>query len=123
MAFIVSNNGDITLVQGDSGELTVSNIPADRNYKIYFAIQDENRLPVGNEIMVESNNSDAVVIFITGGLTDLLTVLPDEETATYYYGIKLCYTEDLLEDTLLLGSSELGHKNTITVYPRKVKGD
>ena len=123
MAFIVANNGDITLVQGDSGELTVSNIPTNRNYKIYFAIQDENRIPVGSEVMVESNYSDAVVIFITGGLTDLLTVPLGEETSTYYYGIKLCYTEDLLEDTLMLGSSSIASKNTITVYPRKVVGD
>lgn len=123
MAFVVSNEGNITLVQGDSGELTVTNIPEDRNYKIYFAIQDENRNPVGSEVMVESNYADTVVIFISGGLTDLLTVPVGDETSTYYYGVKLCYTEDLLEDTLILGSSSIASKNTITVYPRKVVGD
>lgn len=123
MAFIVSNEGNITLVQGDSGELTVTNIPGDRNYKIYFAVQDENRNPVGQEVMIESNYSNTVVIFISGGLTDLLEVPVGDETATYYYGVKLCYTEDLLEDTLMLGGASVASKNTITVYPRKVVGD
>ncbi len=122
MAFTVDNIGNITLVQGDSGELTVSNIPTDRNYTLYFAIQNENRQPVGQEIAVESNHSDSVSFFVSGDLTDLLNVPIDEETTTYYYGIKLCYANDLLQDTLLLGNSNMGSKNTITVYPRKVKG-
>ena len=123
MAFVVENNGNITVIQGDSGKLTVSNIPTDRNYKVYFAIQDENRNPIGQEVMVESYNSDAVVIFVSSGLTDLLNVPLGEESATYYYGIKICYTDELLEDTLMLGNSSFGSKNTITVYPRKVVGD
>lgn len=122
MAFTVDNIGNITLVQGDSGELTITNIPTDRNYTLYFAIQNENRQPIGQEIAVESNYGDSVILFIAGTLTDLLSVPIDEETATYYYGIKLCYASDLLQDTLLLGNSNMGSKSTITVYPRKVQG-
>ncbi len=55
MAFIVDENGDISLVQGDSGTLSVEGLNTDKNYTVYFAIQDKNRKPVGNEIYLCSN--------------------------------------------------------------------
>lgn len=122
MAFTVDDNGNITLVQGDSGELMVNGLPTDRNYKLFFAIQDENRKPIGSEIELDTNKQSALLISIIGSLTDLLTVKLGDETATYYYGIKLCYQDDFLEDTLLIGGSKMGNLNTITVYPKKVEG-
>jgi len=122
MAFTIDNNGNITLVQGDSGELVVTGLPTDQNYKVYFAIQDENRKPVGSEIIVNSNKSNSVIFVLLGTLTDLLTVKKGEDTATYYYGVKLCSEEDNTEDTLLLGDTDIGDRNSITVYPKKVEG-
>lgn len=122
MAFTIDNNGNITLVQGDSGELVVTGLPTDQNYKVYFAIQDENRKPIGSEIVVNSNKSDSVIFALSGSLTDFLTVKKGEDTATYYYGVKLCNEEESTEDTLLLGDSNIGDRNTITVYPKKVEG-
>lgn len=122
MAFTIDNNGNITLVQGDSGELVVTGLPTDQNYKVYFAIQDENRKPIGSEIVVNSNKSDSVIFVLLGSLTDLLTVKKGEDTATYYYGVKLCSEEENTEDTLLLGDTDIGDRNSITVYPKKVEG-
>ena len=123
MAFIVDEEtGDITLVQGDSGEYIVSDLPTDKNYSLYFAIQDENRNPVGPEINVEANGSSTVTFSIVPSLTDLLTVIRGEETQDYYFGIKICYAADNFEDTLLLGNKNLGDLNIITVYPKKVEG-
>lgn len=121
MAFSVDNFGNITLVQGDSGELAISGIPTDDNYSVYFAIQDENRTPIGDEISVNSSKSSSVIFVIPASLTNLLTVKRNEEIATYYYGVKLC-DESGLEDTMLLGNSNIGDRNTITVYPKKVEG-
>lgn len=122
MAFTIDNNGNITLVQGDSGELVVTGLPTDQSYKVYFAIQDENRKPIGSEIVVNSNKSDSVIFVLLGSLTDLLTIKKGEDTATYYYGVKLCSEEDNTEDTLLLGDTDIGDRNSITVYPKKVEG-
>lgn len=122
MAFTIDNNGNITCVQGDSGTLSVSGIPTDKNYTVYFAIQDENRNSIGTELYVNTNRNSTVMFIITGVLTDLLKVKKGEETATYYYGIKLCDTEDNTEDTLLLGNSSIGDRTSITVYPKKVEG-
>lgn len=121
MAFSVDNFGNITLVQGDSGELVINGIPTDDDYSVYLAIQDEKRNPVGNEISVNSSKSPSVVFVIPASLTNLLEVKKNEEIATYYYGVKLC-DESGLEDTMLLGNSDIGDRNTITVYPKKVEG-
>ena len=102
MAFTIDKDGNITLIQGDSGELVINGLPTDKNYSVYFAIQDENRNPIGSEIELDTNNSSSVIFTITGSLTNLLTVKKDDETATYYYGIKLCNKYDFMEDTLLI---------------------
>ncbi|DAA89073.1 TPA: hypothetical protein CPT87_02900 [Candidatus Gastranaerophilales bacterium HUM_5] len=122
MAFTIDKDGNITLIQGDSGELVINGLPTDKNYSVYFAIQDENRNPIGSEIELDTNNSSSVIFTITGSLTNLLTVKKDDETATYYYGIKLCNKDDFMEDTLLIGNTQIGSLNTITVYPKKVEG-
>lgn len=121
MAFRIDENGNITMVQGDTGRLVVNGLNTDQNYTVYFAIQDENRRPIGNEVNVESNMQPTVVFELASQLTDLLKVAEDEETHTYYYGVKTCTAEGF-EDTLSIGGSDMGDKNTITVYPKKVEG-
>ena len=121
MAFNIDKDGNITLTQGDSGSIIVDGIKTDKNYTLYFAIQDKNRNPIGPELYVNSNKSPSIVFELTGNYTDLLTVNKNENSATYYYGIKLC-SDDGMEDTLLIENNEIGALNTITVYPKKVEG-
>ena len=121
MAFRIDNDGNITMIQGDTGRLVVNGLMTDQNYDVYFAIQDENRRPIGNEISVQSNSQPAVVFELSSNLTDLLKVGQDEETHEYYYGVKTC-TSDGFEDTLTISSGHMGDRNTITVYPKKVEG-
>ena len=40
MAFRIDENGNITMVQGDTGRLVVNGLNTDQNYTVYFAIQD-----------------------------------------------------------------------------------
>lgn len=122
MAFFIDDEGNITLIQGDDGDVTFDGIPTDRNYEVFFAIQDDKRRPIGDEVSVMSNNMSSVVITVPSSLTDLLTVKAGQETAEYYYGVKICDEATGLEDTMILGNNEIGDLNTITVYPRKVKG-
>lgn len=122
MAYIIEPNGNITMTQGDSIEIVINGIPTDKNYKVYFAAQNEERLPIGSEIMVESFNQPSVAIKLLGNYTNQFTVNEDSKSQKYYYGIKLCSDEANTEETLLLGDSEIGGLNTITVYPRKVEG-
>lgn len=117
----IDEKGNIFLRQGDSFELVLNGLPDDQNYKVFFATQDAERNPVGNEIEVETKGATSTTVFLDAGLTDLYTVEEGAKSQLYYYGIKICSTEGLnqKETTLILGDSEI---NTITVYPRKVKG-
>jgi hypothetical protein len=72
--------------------------------------------------MVESLGQSSVVIKLLGNYTNQFTVEEDKKSQKYYYGIKLCSRNDQTEDTLLLGETQIGGLNTITVYPRKVEG-
>ena len=121
MAFMIDNDGNITMIKGDTGRLVVNGLMTDKNYDVYFAIQDENRRPIGNEISVQYNSQPTVVFELSSNLTDLLKVGQDEETHEYYYGVKTC-TADGFEDTLTIGSGYMCDRNTITVYPKKVEG-
>lgn len=121
MAFVIDDNGNITLIQGDSGELTINGIDTSKNYTAYLAVQDNKRRPIGTEIQVQTNYNSSVVFVFLPEFTNLFSVPKNDETADYYYGIKLCDDEDY-EDTLLIGTSKLGDLNTITVYPKKVEG-
>ncbi len=122
MAFQVDENGDITLIQGDSGIFLVSGINTDKNYTVYFGVQDRNRRPVGTELFVNSNKSSEVVFHLTGDFTDLFKVEKNESFAIFYYGIKVCDPDTGLEDTLISENGVIGDMNTITVYPKKVEG-
>lgn len=122
MAYKVDENGNITLIQGDSIEIVANGIPTDQNYKVYFAAQNEEREPIGSEIMVESLGQSSVAIKLLGNYTNQFVVDEDKKSQKYYYGIKLCSEIDDIEDTLGIGNTELGGLNTITVFPRKVEG-
>lgn len=122
MAFNIDKNGDISLIQGDSGTITVNGIDTDKNYTVYFGIQDRNRKPVGQELFVNSNGMSSVVFELTGEYTDILTVRKNKNFEVYFYGIKVCDSEKSYEDTLILGKGGIGAINTITVFPRKVEG-
>ena len=122
MAFKIDKNGNISMIQGDSGMITVRGLNPNKNVVVYFAIQNENRKPVGDELSVSSNYSSYVIFNLTGDYTDLLTVKKDEPYAIYYYGLKVCDSDLQKEDTLLIAFDEIGSLNTITVYPKKVEG-
>ena len=120
---IIDNDGTITLYQGDSGELVISGLDSKKNYNVYFAIQDDNRKLIGEELQVEVSNSDTVTFILTPEYTDLLVVPPNRPYKIYYYGIKICESNTAFEDTLLIADTAMGDVNRIIVYPRKVRGN
>ena len=118
----IDEQGNIFLRQGDSFEFVVNGLPTDQNYKIFFAAQDKERNPVGGEVSYETAASASATIYLAPELTDLFVVDEGAKSQIYYYGVKLRSTTGLniQEATLAIGGLD---NNTITVYPRKVKGD
>ena len=122
MSFEVDKNGNITLIQGDSGSLTITGLNTEYNYTVYLAIQDNERNVVADELQVNSNNQDSVVFEFSPEFTNLLKVPKGELFAVYFYGVKICLPSINYEDTLIIGNGDLGGINTIVVFPKKVEG-
>jgi hypothetical protein len=122
MGYEIDDKGNIKLRQGDSMELVIDGIPTDQNYKVFFAAQNEERVPIGNELEFDSLGQSFVVIKLLGNYTNQFTVDEDKKTQKYYYGVKICSETDQTEQTLALGDNSMDNLNTITVYPRKVEG-
>lgn len=122
MSLIIDTDGTISIYQGDSGEIVVSGLDIDKNYVVYFAIQDSERKLIGEELQVGVSGSETVTFILTPEYTNLLTVPKNKPYEIYYYGIKACEPENLKENTLFVGDSTYGDLYRIIVYPRKVKG-
>jgi len=120
MALYIDENGTITLVQGDSGDVVVSGLDTNQNYDVYFAIQNLKRRPVVPELKVTSNKSDTVTFVLTSDYTDLLTVSEDSDYEVYQYGLKACTVDS--EDTLIVANNDYGSMNQLIVYPKTVEG-
>lgn len=121
MALTIDENGTIFIRQGDSGEVVISGLNTSKNYSVYFAVKNEKRKTVGDEICVNSNYASSVTFSLSSDFTDLFTVPADEDYAIYYYGVKLC-EGDSVEDTLFIANSDYGQLNYIVVFPKMVEG-
>lgn len=119
---VIDEEGTISLYQGDSGEIVVSGLNSDKSYNVYFAIQDEKRNPIGEELSVSVSGSNTVTFVLTPEYTDMLTVPLNKPYKIYFYGIKACISSDSTEDTLFVSNGTYGDLNKIIVYPRKVVG-
>jgi len=122
MTILVDENGNLTMMQGDSGSVIVEGIDNSANYTVYLAIYDKNRNLIGSELSVQSHYLDNVEFVLTGSFTDLLKVPKNKTAEIYFYGLKMCNPDTGYEDTLILGKSDIGELNTIIVYPKKVEG-
>lgn len=122
MSLIIDNDGTISLYQGDSGELVISGLDNDKNYTVYFAIQDLDRNLIGQELQVAVTKSDTVTFVLTPEYTDLLTVPKNKPYEIYFYGVKACELDKNIENTMFVADTTYGDLNRIIVYPRKVRG-
>ena len=95
MAIYVSQNGDIHLFKGDSGNITFTGIPEDKNYTVYFAISEpDSGTIIGDELSVSSSNNTSVTFTLSASYTDQLASNSDDSVAVYQYGLKLCSNSD-----------------------------
>ena len=122
MALSIDENGTITMYQGDTGYIYATGIDPEKQYRMYLAIYNNKRQPVGEEIMREAKNVEQVEFKIDVALSNLLTVPLNKEYETYYYGIKQNELGTANADTMFVGDGTYGDIYEINVYPRKVVG-
>lgn len=121
MQIVDELTGNIIIRQGDDGQYVVKDIPTDKNYLASFAVYTEDRKKI-NEMQTQTDNKDFVEFTFPPSFTDEWVVKKGEEEATYYFGIKLSYGLDEIEDTIVIGNKTIYDRNTITVLPKLVEG-
>lgn len=119
MSLNIDDRGNIYIYKGDSGEIVVSGLPTDKNYKVYFSIKDLKNRTI-NSLDVMSNFNDSVTFSITSEFSDMLLVPKDEEVGFYSYGIKTI-DDNGVENTLFVDGSCYGETNRVLVFPEKVE--
>lgn len=92
---ILSAGQDIYLRQGDTGNITFTGIPTDKNYAVYLSVYDPDTENIIKEIEATS--------FTQAVGTALFTVSEDESNdlrvGEWEYGLKICASGS--EDTVL----------------------
>ena len=80
--------------QGDTGNVSYSNLPKDKDYDVYFSVYDTDTYKIIKEIEGVFNQADGTVLFTFGtSFTD------DIPVGEWGYGLKIC--ADGTEDTIL----------------------
>ena len=101
MALFKINDTDLKLYCGDTGNLRISNLPTDKNYKVYWEIIRAKTQETVFELELDSNQADNVLFNLDSKHSDLLTVPNINTPETYYWSIKICDPETGAEDTVI----------------------
>ena len=117
---------DIICRQGDTGEYPIEGLPTEgiNNALVYLSFYNNKRV-ILSEISVEPDIEGNAKFYIPSEMTDKLTVPSGASSATYYYGLKLCYKDNEekdWEDTLVINGKKAEDVNKIIVYPKIVEG-
>lgn len=125
MGQISDSSGNIITRQGDTFyiDLELSEEESLQGGTLYVQIINEKRqqmLP--NEVTYDVVPYQTTIrIPVSASNSDLLTVKRSEDYAEYYYAVKHCSMLGI-EDTWVIGGSDLSELPTITVYPKVVNG-
>lgn len=101
MALFKINDTDLKLYCGDTGNLRISNLPTDKNYKVYWEIIRAKTQEKVFELELDSNQADNVLFNLDSKHSDLLTVPNINTPETYYWSIKICDPQTGAEDTVI----------------------
>ena len=101
MALYQINDTDLKLYCGDTGNLRISNLRTDKNYKVYLEVIRAKTQEKVFEISVDSNNADNVVFELNSDYSDLLIVPNINAPETYYWSVKICDPDTGREDTVI----------------------
>ena len=120
MSLNIDKKGNIYIYQGDSGEIVISGLPTDKNYRVCFSIKDINNKIVSELLEVMSNCNSQVIFSITSAFSLKLKIPKEEEVGFFSYGIKTI-DEEGNENTLFVEGCGYGEKNKVIVFPQKVE--
>lgn len=84
----VDFNENISCRQGDSGYVTVTGLPTDKDYKLCLAVSVPQTKEIVGEVTAQTEMQDSVQVSIPSAFTEKIG------TGRFYYAIKLVDGED-----------------------------
>lgn len=121
-AIFVDLEGNISCRKGDSGNVYLTGVPTDDNYKVSLGVVNPPDRVILNEITVDSNQEAEVTIPVSVYFTESLGI------GRFFYGIKLTGS-DGKEQTVIPnayldadGQIEIAAPKTFTVKPKLAEG-
>ena len=116
------DTGEITSFIGDSGKFYLSGLPYPSS--VFFSIYDD-KYKILNEIECLTVEGGTLNMFIPAEFTDILTIPKNEDSAEYYYSIKVVYfdsSNNRIESTCVLSNHKIDEPNIFTVYAKRTEG-
>lgn len=113
--------GEITTYIGDSGKFSLTGLPT--SCDVYFSIYNENKQILNEQKYVVEDGT--LTMFIPAEFTDVLTVPKNDDSAEYYYGIKLVYFDEddnRIESTCTIGNHSMDEHVPFIVYAKRTEG-
>jgi hypothetical protein len=120
MSLEIDKRGNIYIYKGDSGDIVVSGLPTDDNYRVLFTVKNYKNLTVGDVLEVQSNYLPSVTFSITSDFSKMLEIPYSEDIGVYFYGLKTIDSSKR-ENTLFVDDTTYGDINNIIVFPPKVE--
>lgn len=117
-----NETGEITCFIGDSGNFNLSGLPP--SCSVYFSVYNE-KDTILNEQEYTATANGTLKMFIPAEFTDVLTIPKNEDSAEYYYSIKVVYQDEdnnRVESTCILANHSIDEPNIFTVYPKRTEG-
>jgi hypothetical protein len=120
------DTGEITTFIGDSGKFYLSGLPlsSSGSTNVYFSVYND-KDDILNEQEYTATVSGTLTMFIPAEFTDVLTIPKNEDSAEYYYGIKVAYYDvdgNRIESTCTIGTHKEDEPTLFTVYPKRTEG-
>lgn len=109
---VKNTNYDLQTFSGDSGSITINNIPTDSpDYVIYISIKGATEVSKS----IELNGAETCTFTFTPEETKSLGI------GTFTYGIKLC-KKNTTEENTYIPDLRIGERANFIVYPERVAG-
>lgn len=122
MSIFVSNNGDITLYNGDTGNIIFSGLPKDRNYTCYFSVNNDET----GAILKEKIAADFNILSGSARVTIDETFSNSLPIGEWSYSFKMCYdnSENTFIPTIQVINGKVVRKNppAFIVLDRRAEG-
>ena len=116
------NGSTISLWQGDTGELTITGLPTDQDYTVYFGVFDPDSGTILGQVSDTSGASSSMTLSIPASFTDDFIIFPGETSRTFKWRIKRVDGSGNEYTDSLSGYNYFSNEYDFVLYRKQVEG-